>query len=286
MKRARRLAMVFAGLLALAAPRVSAGQHGGGGGHGFGGGHSSGGHSSHASPGGSGTGHGSGHSIGHAVLHIFGKHQKSASSAPLGTADSALVNAKKVRQPNPAIASPERVRRPHRGPGPAFGIGEPFQCSHRRHSGFGGCAGWAFPPDSFFWRSQLDCSGLGFFAVPFFFGGFSSKWYDFATYGSGWIGQDYWSSSVDGDGRARNVASGGDGRNGEAVTLLVLQDGSEFGLADYWLQGDKLHYVTNYGGENALPVVRIDLEKTVQLNAERGVDFVLRPRRARAPVAP
>ena len=67
------------------------------------------------------------------------------------------------------------------------------------------------------------------------------------------------------------------------MTALVLQDGSEFGLTEYWLEGDKLHYVTTYGGRNSLPVQRIDLQKTVERNAERGVKFVLRPRPHGAP---
>ena len=32
----------------------------------------------------------------------------------------------------------------------------------------------------------------------------------------------------------------------------------------------ELHYVTNYGGENSVPLVRVDLVTTIQLNAARG----------------
>ncbi len=62
------------------------------------------------------------------------------------------------------------------------------------------------------------------------------------------------------------------------LTLLQLQDGSMYGLADYWIEGDRLHYLTSYGGENSVPFGQIDLEKTVKLNAERGIEFVLRPK--------
>lgn len=62
------------------------------------------------------------------------------------------------------------------------------------------------------------------------------------------------------------------------LTLLQLKDGSMYGLTDYWLEDGKLHYFTNYGGENSVPFDWIDLDKTVQLNSERDVEFVLRPK--------
>jgi hypothetical protein len=38
-----------------------------------------------------------------------------------------------------------------------------------------------------------------------------------------------------------------------------------------------LHYVTSYGGENMIDESRLDLQRTVNENAARGVDFTLRP---------
>jgi len=61
------------------------------------------------------------------------------------------------------------------------------------------------------------------------------------------------------------------------ITLLQLVDGSMYGLTDYWVKDGELHYTTTYGGQNSLPLERIDFEKTVQLNADRGVPFVVRP---------
>ncbi len=60
------------------------------------------------------------------------------------------------------------------------------------------------------------------------------------------------------------------------VTLLALKDGTMYGVTDYWLDRGQLHYVPSYGGENAVPLDRVDLEKTVELNSTNGVDFVLR----------
>ena len=62
----------------------------------------------------------------------------------------------------------------------------------------------------------------------------------------------------------------------QRITLLQLRDGSMYGLTDYWVKDGELHYTTTYGAQNTLPFERIDFEKTVQLNADRGVPFVLR----------
>jgi hypothetical protein len=64
------------------------------------------------------------------------------------------------------------------------------------------------------------------------------------------------------------------------VTLLQLKDGSMYGLTAYWVDGSELHYVTNYGGANSIPLDRIDLAKTVQLNASRTQAFVLQEKPA------
>jgi hypothetical protein len=66
------------------------------------------------------------------------------------------------------------------------------------------------------------------------------------------------------------------------TTLLQLKDGSMYGLSAYWVDGGELHYVTNYGGANAIALDEIDLAKTVQLNAAHGQAFVL----AEKPAAP
>jgi hypothetical protein len=50
-----------------------------------------------------------------------------------------------------------------------------------------------------------------------------------------------------------------------------------YGLTDYWVKGGELYYTTTYGGQNSLPFERIDFEKTVRLNAEVNVTFVLPP---------
>ena len=61
------------------------------------------------------------------------------------------------------------------------------------------------------------------------------------------------------------------------VTVLYLKDGSGFGVIDYWLEGGRLHYVTTYGGANAMDMDDLDTQQTVDENAKQGVTFTLRP---------
>jgi hypothetical protein len=61
------------------------------------------------------------------------------------------------------------------------------------------------------------------------------------------------------------------------LTLLVLRDGSIYGVTDYWLEGGRLHYVTSYGADNSIPIEQLDLQRTVDENWQRGIAFSLRP---------
>ena len=61
------------------------------------------------------------------------------------------------------------------------------------------------------------------------------------------------------------------------VTVLYLKDGTSFGVIDYWLEGGRLHYVTTYGGANAMDMDDLDAQHTVDENAKQGVTFTLRP---------
>lgn len=61
------------------------------------------------------------------------------------------------------------------------------------------------------------------------------------------------------------------------VTVLYLKDGTSFGVIDYWLEGGRLHYVTTYGGANAMDMDDLATQHTVDENAKQGVSFTLRP---------
>ncbi len=59
--------------------------------------------------------------------------------------------------------------------------------------------------------------------------------------------------------------------------MIWLKGGYSYELADYWVQNGQLHYRTSYGGENSVPLDRIDLERTDEDNAQRGTQFKLNP---------
>jgi len=61
------------------------------------------------------------------------------------------------------------------------------------------------------------------------------------------------------------------------TVLLYLKDGTTYAASDYWLQDGQLHYTVNYGGESTLNMDDLDLQRTVNENARRGVNFSLHP---------
>jgi hypothetical protein len=63
----------------------------------------------------------------------------------------------------------------------------------------------------------------------------------------------------------------------KSLVVIYLNDGSVYALTNYWVEGGKLHYKTSYGGENSLDLNQLDIQRTVNANAARGVDFTLRP---------
>jgi hypothetical protein len=61
------------------------------------------------------------------------------------------------------------------------------------------------------------------------------------------------------------------------TVLLYLKDGTTYAASDYWLQDGVLHYIVNYGGESTLNMDELDLQRTVNENARRGINFSLHP---------
>jgi len=60
------------------------------------------------------------------------------------------------------------------------------------------------------------------------------------------------------------------------TTVLYLNDGTSFAVTDYWVADYKLHYVTDGVRENVIDLDQIDVQRTVDENAARGVNFTLR----------
>jgi len=59
--------------------------------------------------------------------------------------------------------------------------------------------------------------------------------------------------------------------------LLYLKDGTVFPASDYWVADNRLHYRVDYGGENAIDIDQLDLQRTVDENAKRNIRFALKP---------
>jgi hypothetical protein len=273
--------------------------------HGFGGGHISGGFSGHS------AGHAMGSSIGHSFGHLFGHHGgagkggafKSGRTEEPPLAGVAIVKGRLVQLPGPAfVVSTARPPLRH----------DPFEGFPFRHRfdvfpfqnqfGFGFCApfsGFGFRRHHFLFDDNFDCFGGGFFIDSLFFGsffenmGFAGSLIEQGALDgnreaiAGTTAEDASSSFGDSTGAAmKNRIAEGEGLPGGLAkderpsTLLVLLEGSMYGLTDYWLEDNRLHYVTTYGAQNSVPVESIDFEKTFQANKERGIEFAPRLRTA------
>jgi len=277
--------LILAGFLAMTPTCVRA--VGQGGGHGGFGGHG-GGHGGHSSKGPS-AGHSSGHSIGHSFAHIFGHHGHSASPATLKGA--APEHAEVTPSPESVLRVLDRQPKNRFVSRPRLGL-----VPRRRIFGFGGCPyGWF--DNNFRFGDNWNCSNDGFFFDPFFAGWFFGSLSDGPAFGgTTWFGDGKTADSTaespaepdaaypptnsdstnEIPNSSRNATPSPSGMKAEpGITLLQLRDGSMYGLTDYWVDDGELHYTTTYGGQNSVPFDRIDFEKTAQLNAARGVPFVL-----------
>jgi hypothetical protein len=47
---------------------------------------------------------------------------------------------------------------------------------------------------------------------------------------------------------------------------------------DYWLDGGDFHYTVKYGGESRIALDQVDVQKSIDENAKRGVKFTLKPK--------
>jgi hypothetical protein len=179
-------------------------------------------------------------------------------------------------RPNPGIYYPYYPYYPYGG----FGFG----------SGLWWGVGFGCDP---FWG--IGCYGFGAGLGYGYGGGYGAA--DGYGYNSGDYGADFSVSAGDyGAGAQGDVNSdasqqqgAGDWQNSpdnqtQAATnapqqypVLVLRDGSMYAVNDFWFEGGKLHYVTTYGGENSFDPSQLDMQRTVDENAKRGITFTLYP---------
>jgi hypothetical protein len=218
----------------------------------------------------------------------------STTRAPITSAHSAAV-----------VAAAEHPFQPVR-PGYPYYPYYPYSGYYPYYGGLG--FGWGgFGPCDPFW----GCNGYGFgygFGGGFgYFGGLGSYGGNSGGYGSGWTDESsegsgnvtspdnpssyLYAAPGSGSAQAEDSANAvppapADSAAQQTYVLLYLKDGSSFAVSDYWMANGKLHYVTSYGGENAVDEGQIDLQRTVNENAARGVDFSLHPERLPSGDAP
>jgi len=158
--------------------------------------------------------------------------------------------------------------------------------------GFGGLGFGAFGPCDPFWGCYGYGYGYGYggggIGFGYYGGGYSS--------GYGWTGYgaDLSYSGADDSGpsqsqepspslyaQAPETLPDQGSETGPAAkhvtAVLYLKDGSSYAVTDYWLADGKIHYVTSYGGENTVDQSDLDLQRTVNENAQQGLTFTLRP---------
>jgi hypothetical protein len=182
------------------------------------------------------------------------------------------------------------IYRPIVGPGYGFYRGYPFYGGFFGPGfGWGGLGfGWGSTCGPY-WGGGFGCNGLSYYDYGYD-SGYASE-----PAVSNWPSSDYGSEpetpppTVNGpvlyepetpEQTQNNI------RSESFITMLYFKDGSVYALNNYWVEDSKLHYLTTYGGENAIDLSLIDIQKTVDVNASRGVTFTLRPRPDAQPAGP
>lgn len=174
-----------------------------------------------------------------------------------------------ARRPAGEMARPIIPFRHHHRPivGPGFGFfGVPF---FGFGLGFGpGCNAWAGP----FWGWDWDdCNTFGY-------SGYLSPGYyppsDYTMDIQPGYGPDAGPPAAPSDSGSYDNSSAAPAT---PSTLLYMKDGTSYAITDYWLDGGRLYYITSYGSENIVDLDLVDLQRTVDENAARGVNFTLRP---------
>jgi hypothetical protein len=168
----------------------------------------------------------------------------------------------------------------------------PFQPIFFPGFGFGGC----FGPFFFGCGGGFFSGGFGFglgygygYCDPFWGcpGGYYGGYYNGGYYGNQIYNQSTDESSVSNEFNPsrywgpstlpEETGGGGGASSSDSEVVLFLKDGTVYAITDYWIADNKLHYVTNYGGENSIPLDQLDIQRTVDVNAKRGINITLRP---------
>jgi hypothetical protein len=165
------------------------------------------------------------------------------------------------------------------GPGWGFGFGGPwfgFDTGLGFGWGAGGCG----------WDLGLGCGPIGY-PYDYYYGEFAPDGYLSAEGGPSVYTPDYsqqGSQENTGNGgeflygapsEQQANANAGNGNGASPEVVIYLKDGTVYVVTDYWLAAGELHYAMNDGQQYTIDVNQIDLQKTVDVNAKRGVAFTL-----------
>lgn len=150
----------------------------------------------------------------------------------------------------------------------------------------------------FFSRPFFNCfaCGLGFGGFGLGFGGFNLGFAAPLWWGPAWpvwsggIGYPYalpygYSLPAASDNSSASQTSPSAPKSTEkssGILLLYLKDGTMYSVRDTWLANGKLHYTATDGSESFVELGEVDIQRTVDENAGRGVPFTLKPNPARS----
>jgi hypothetical protein len=101
--------------------------------------------------------------------------------------------------------------------------------------------------------------------------------YGSGNYNGGSVAPDNSGAIAEPQGSPNDNPDTGNVSSSRPTVLLYLKDGTTYAASDYWLQDGELHYIVNYGGESTLSMDELDLQRTVNENARRGINFSLHP---------
>jgi hypothetical protein len=72
-------------------------------------------------------------------------------------------------------------------------------------------------------------------------------------------------------------------RSSSSLTLIALRNESIWAVSEYWLAGDRLDYILPSGAHESCALNDVDLMRTTQLNAERGMSVTFHAAPTRQP---
>jgi hypothetical protein len=233
------------------------------------------------------------------VLSFSGQGHEIWENAPQSSAPAlgARTNGPFFADPRATTPLPQRPRVFNPRTQPRFGSGYGFFGPGYFYSpflfGFG--LGLYGPCNAFAWNWDpnwsYDCNSLGYWGYPGGYGG-----YGYYDYSSG----DLYSQPGDSGGADNSSytpqiapessaspesAESNANESSQNPVVLYLNDGTSFSVTDYWVADYKLHYIAG-GRESALDLDQIDVQRTVDMNAARGVTVTLKPAPGGAPDAP